>query len=91
MMGTHSWVRVNGAWVLTTDEIQLFDLARAGPAGVSYLAAPVFSPAGTVALQLVASGMPTDLGLRDIETLAERLRAAAATITAEIHGRPPPS
>lgn len=84
------WQRVfELAGQFSPDQVQLFDLARAAPSGVSYLAAPVFSPDGTVALQLVASGMPTDLAPRDIQRMAERLCAGAAAVTAEIHGRPP--
>jgi DNA-binding IclR family transcriptional regulator len=71
------------------NEIQLFDLAEAGPMGVSYMAAPVFSPTGSVAFALVVSGLPTGLGPRDIETYAERLCATAAVITSETHGRRP--
>ncbi len=76
---------------LSPNEVQLCDLAQAKPLGVSYMAAPVFSPTGTVAFQLVISGIPTDLGVREIESYAERLCATAAVITAEIHGRPPRS
>ena len=74
---------------LTPDEIQLFDLADAGAKGFSYIAAPVFSPAGTVAFQLVISGLPTTLGIADAERYAERLCATAALITSETHGRQP--
>ena len=76
---------------LTRNEIQLVDLNDAGGAGISYIAAPVFSPAGTVSLQLVLSGMPGDLGIKEIENYAERLCAAAAVITNETHGRRPQS
>ena len=74
---------------LSANEIQLFDLAEAGPAGVSYIAAPVFSPTGGVAFQLIVTGLPIDLGARELEICAERLCATAAAITSEIHGRPP--
>ena len=76
---------------LTPDEVQLFDLERAIGAGVSYIAAPVFSPAGAVAFQLVLTGMPTDLSAPTIKSHAERLCAAAAIITSEMHGHPPGS
>jgi len=74
---------------LSPAEIQVFDLAQAGERGVSYIAAPVFSPEGRVAFALVLSGMPTGLGLRDLESYSERLCATAAVITSEIHGRQP--
>jgi DNA-binding IclR family transcriptional regulator len=74
---------------LLPNEVQLFDLGEAGEDGVSYIAAPVFSPDGKVALQLVLSGMPSKLNGRQIEHYAERLCATAAQITEEIHGRRP--
>ena len=74
---------------LTEAEIQLLDLADAGRDGVSYISAPVFSPAGNVAMELSLSGMPDNLSLAEIERYAERLRAAAAIVTSETHGRSP--
>ena len=74
---------------LTPEEVQLFDLDCVPGAGVSYIAAPVFSPAGTVAFQLVLTGMPTDLSRGQIRSHAERLCATAATITTETHGQVP--
>ncbi len=74
---------------LTPNEVQLFDIKDAGDVGVGYIAAPVFSPAGTVAFQLVITGLPADLRTREIERYAERLCATAALITNETHGRPP--
>jgi len=74
---------------LSPKEVQLFDIAEAGADGISYLSAPVFSPAGTVSLQLVLTGMPSGLGVKKIERYAERLCAAAALITNETHGRRP--
>ena len=76
---------------LTPDEVQLFDLEHAMSAGVSYIAAPVFSPVGAVAFQLVLTGMPTDLSAPTIKSHAERLCAAAAIVTSEMHGHPPGS
>jgi DNA-binding IclR family transcriptional regulator len=73
---------------LTANEIQLVELDEAPPTGVSYMAAPVFSPAGDVLYQLVVTGMPTNLGVREIQNFAERLCATAAEITGDIHGRP---
>jgi DNA-binding IclR family transcriptional regulator len=76
---------------LTPNEVQLFDVRDAGPDGISHIAAPVFSPAGTVSFQLVITGLPSDLGTREIERYAERLCATAASITNETHGRAPPT
>jgi hypothetical protein len=49
----------------------------------------VFSPSGTVSLQLVISGLPKILSATKIERYAERLCATAALITSETHGRRP--
>lgn len=74
---------------LTEKEIQLLDIADVIKDGVSYISAPVFSPAGTVAMELTVSGMPDNLTLQEIEHYAERLRAVAAIVTSETHGRRP--
>jgi DNA-binding IclR family transcriptional regulator len=74
---------------LSCYEIQLLDLDEAGPEGISYITAPVFAPSGEVALELTVSGMPADLDRRGIERHVERLRAAAAIVTSETHGRLP--
>lgn len=74
---------------LSPEEVQLLDLRDVGAAGVSYIAAPVFSPAGTVAFQLTVTGLPTDVGEPEVRRCVERLRAAAAAVTSELHGRRP--
>lgn len=74
---------------LSAAELQLVRAGDAGAEGVGYIAAPVFSPGGTVSLQVVITGMPTRLDARTIEHFAERLCAAAAVITSETHGRRP--
>jgi DNA-binding IclR family transcriptional regulator len=74
---------------LSANEIQLLDLADAGQEGFSFISVPVFSPAGTVAMELSLSGMPDNLGLAEVKQCAERLRAVAAIVTAETHGRQP--
>ncbi|HUD29207.1 MAG TPA: helix-turn-helix domain-containing protein [Novosphingobium sp.] len=74
---------------LTVDEVQLFDVGGAGADGVSYITAPVFSPTGTVAMQLVISGIARTLPRDEIERYADRLRATAALVTSETHGKPP--
>ncbi|VWX53145.1 Transcriptional regulator [Novosphingobium sp. 9U] len=84
------WARVHAlVGELSADEIQLIDFAAAEGPGISYIAAPVFSPAATVAFQLVATGFPTDMNVREIEACARRLCATAAIVTAEMHGRVP--
>jgi DNA-binding IclR family transcriptional regulator len=74
---------------LTEKEIQLFDIADAGSDGISYISVPIFSPLGTVTLELALSGMPDNLSVAEIERYAERLRATAAIVTSETHGRVP--
>jgi len=74
---------------LTPNEVQLFNLRDAGTSGISYIAAPVFSPTGSVAFQLVVTGFPSSLGIVEIERHAERLCATAASITSETHGQRP--
>lgn len=75
---------------LTDNEIQLLDLPDVSADGVSYISAPVFAPAGSVALELTVSGLPPHLSPGEIERYVERLRAAAAIVTSETHGRMPP-
>lgn len=74
---------------LSEKEIQLCNIADAGKEGISYISAPIFSPTGTVALELTLSGMSDHLSIEEIERYAERLRAAAAMVTSETHGRIP--
>ena len=74
---------------LTPGEVQLFDFGEVCANGFAYIAAPVFSPAGAVAFQLVISGLPRTLCAADAERYAERLCATAALITSETHGRRP--
>lgn len=84
------WLRMQeliGA--LSEKEIQLFNIADAGSVGISYISAPVFSPTGVVTLELALSGMPDNLSAEDIERYAQRLRAIAAIVTSETHGRTP--
>jgi DNA-binding IclR family transcriptional regulator len=74
---------------LSLKELQLLDVSEVGSEGISYLAAPVFSPTGTVSLQLVISGIPKLLSAAKIERFAERLCASAALVTHETHGKRP--
>lgn len=74
---------------LSEKEIQLFNIADAGSDGFSYISVPVFSPTGSVSLELALSGMSDHLSTAEIERYAERLRATAAIVTSETHGRMP--
>jgi DNA-binding IclR family transcriptional regulator len=76
---------------LTPNEIQLFDLNDGVGTGISAISAPVFSSSGAVAFQLVVSGLPSGLSVREVEVYAERLCATAAIVTNETHGRTPPT
>jgi DNA-binding IclR family transcriptional regulator len=74
---------------LTEQEIQLLNLGDIGPEGVSFVTAPVFSPSGAVALELTIGGMPPNLPHAELERYIAKLRAAAAIVTSETHGRVP--
>lgn len=74
---------------LSLRELQLLRISEVGSEGISYISAPVFSPTGTVSLQLVISGMSRILSVAKIERYAERLCATAALVTSETHGRKP--
>ncbi len=76
---------------MSEDELQLLNISSKPTAGLRYIAAPVFSPDGSVSLELFTSGLPSNLGAREIERYAERLCAAAAVVTEEVHGRYPSS
>lgn len=74
---------------LSAGELQLLNLVDAAADGISYISAPVFSPQGTVAFELVINGMPNYLSAKEIEHYAEKLCATAAIITSETRGRSP--
>ena len=74
---------------LSPAEIQLLDLADAEGLGISYISTPIFSPAGSVALELALSGLPAQLSRAQIEEYAAKLQAAAAVVISETHGRWP--
>lgn len=74
---------------LSLHEVQLLDLSHAWTLGICYISAPVFSSSGAVEIELTLSGLPADQRPSEIERYAERLRAAAAIVTNEIHGRMP--
>lgn len=75
---------------LTDREIQLLDFSEAGADGVSFITAPVFSPAGEVTLELSLGGLPTELTPAELERHVERLLAAAAVVTREAQARTTP-
>jgi DNA-binding IclR family transcriptional regulator len=76
---------------MSEDELQLLNIPSKPTTGLRYIAAPVFSPDGSVSLELVTTGLPSNLGAKEIERYTERLCAAAAVVTGEVHGRYPSS
>ena len=86
------WAALHGAiGAMSEDELQLLNIPGRPTNGLRYIAAPVFSPDGSVSLELIATGLPSNLGAKEIERYAERLCAAAAIVTGEVHGRYPSS
>jgi DNA-binding IclR family transcriptional regulator len=69
-------------------DIQLGDVEEANGDAV-VISAPVFSVDGKLALQLVLSGLSATFSKPKIERCIERLCAAAALVTSELHGRVP--
>ena len=74
---------------LSLPELQLGDPRDAGPEGVDFIAAPVFSPTGPVNLQLAITGLSANLDRRTLARFAERLCSVAATITSATYGHGP--
>lgn len=74
---------------LSEREMQLLDFDEAGPDGISFITAPVFSPEGQVSLELTLSGLPSGLKRAEFQNYVERLCAVAAFVTTETHGRIP--
>jgi len=86
------WAAVRDAMnAMSEDELQLLNIPSKPTTGLRYIAAPVFSPDGSVSLELVTTGLPSNLGAKEIGRYAERLCAAAAVVTGEVHGRYPAS
>jgi DNA-binding IclR family transcriptional regulator len=56
---------------------------------ISLVAAPVFGPSSDVVLALSAIGFADPLDNEQVDDIGQRMRRAAAAITAETHGRPP--
>lgn len=74
---------------LSENEIQLLSLDDIHSVRVGYIAAPVFSPTGEVVLEISLTGIPDHLSVTELTRYAQRLRAAAAVVTSETHGRMP--
>jgi DNA-binding IclR family transcriptional regulator len=81
----------NAISTISEDELQLVTTPAKPASGLRYIAAPVFSPDGIVSLELALTGLPSTLGAKEIERYAERLCAAAAVVTGEVHGHYPSS
>jgi DNA-binding IclR family transcriptional regulator len=74
---------------MTLNEFQLLDIAEAATTGVNYIAAPVFSPDGEVAFEIVGSDIPALASTEELETIAQSICQAANAVTAVIRGRRP--
>lgn len=71
------------------EEYQMLAFEEAGGKGVSYLAAPVFSPDGEVGFEILLSGLAAGLSAAEFNRCAARLLLAADLVTKEIRGRKP--
>lgn len=71
------------------EEYQMLAFEEASGKGVSYLAAPVFSPDGDVGFEILMSGLPADMTATAFERCTARLLLAADIVTREIRGRKP--
>jgi DNA-binding IclR family transcriptional regulator len=97
MASPNAYIRNDAYWValheavrtMSEDEFQLLHIPGKPTTGLRYITAPVFSPDGSVSLELSTTGLPSNLGAKEIERYAERLCAAAAVVTGEVHGRYP--
>ena len=76
---------------LAHDEYLLLELEKAQTYRLSHISAPVFGPDGSVVLALNLLGFPGLLRAEQVPELADRLVAAALTVTKSIHGRAPDS
>jgi DNA-binding IclR family transcriptional regulator len=76
---------------LADEDYQLIDLAATEHYWVSHIAAPVFDTTGRVSLALTLVGFSSPLDATEVHRLGDRLRAAADSVTREIHGAPPRS
>lgn len=71
------------------EEYALIELADERAYRVNHIGAPVFDAHGRVALALFLIGFQGQIPAREVPHYAQRLVAAAAEVTAALHGRPP--
>jgi DNA-binding IclR family transcriptional regulator len=74
---------------LADEDYQLIHAAPGTEYWLSYLAAPIFDAAGRVSLALTLVGFSSPLQVEEIHRQGLRLRAAADSVTAAVHGRAP--
>jgi DNA-binding IclR family transcriptional regulator len=74
---------------LGSSDYQVSSLERGRRYDVSMIAAPVFGPAGDVALALTLVGFEPALPAEQIATYGEQLRDVGIVITKQSHGRVP--
>lgn len=83
----------NMDWIETIplDEFQMLEFAEAEGKGVNYIAAPIFSPEGEIAFEILVSRLPVDLTAAAFERYLAQLLLVADSITNQIRGtRPQP-
>lgn len=74
---------------MSLNEFQLLGLEDAMNAGVNYIAAPVFAPEAEVAFEIVASNIPKQQTVVELEQVIHAVVQAAALVTSEMRGRKP--
>jgi DNA-binding IclR family transcriptional regulator len=74
---------------LADEDYQLIDLAATERYWLSHVAAPVFDGYGKVSLALTLVGFSSPLDAAEVHRLGQRLRRAADSVTAAVHGAPP--
>lgn len=74
---------------ISEQEIQLIEPAEAAGKGLSYIAAPVFSPRGHVVYEISITGFLPGMLDCEIERYIDRVRRAAADATSRINGSGP--
>ena len=76
---------------LSEEELQLQEFPPSLDTQISHISAPVFSPSGEVALEIVITGSAKMLPVEEITHYRDRLCAVAEYVTSETHGRAPVS
>jgi DNA-binding IclR family transcriptional regulator len=74
---------------LGQEEYILLELEHAATYRINHISAPVFGPEGKVELTLTLVGFRDQLSAGQVPEYAERLLAAAVTVTKSIHGTAP--